>query len=146
MAGTLANLGTALLIGATTVLASGDLRAAGPFDGSWVIDSPEMRGRFTGSESGALACQSLHIPFQIRNNEISSNVAPSASDPTRTTSDLSQTLSVVNGNVQPDGFFALRWGRDEIDGKITGNTLVAQWRSQCGTRSVQGRRVQLPLP
>ena len=83
-------------------------------------------------------CPDFRIPFQIRDNQITGNYARSVSNEIV----ASPKGTPMQGNVGPDGSFTLRWQAYNVSGKITGSTLVATWRGQCGTRSATGTRVQ----
>ena len=142
MEGMRARFGTAALLAIATAFASpGVVRAAGQFDGNWVISAVGTGGRTTqeGGGGGA-ACSDFRIPFQISNNQIAGKLARSTTDPTEVVP--SPTGSPMTGSVKPDGTFTLKWEAYNVTGKITGNTLTATWRGQCGQRSATGTRVQ----
>jgi hypothetical protein len=142
MVGISTKFGTvALLTIATAFVSPGIVRAAGPFDGNWVLSATGAGGR-TSQEGGGggTACSDFRIPFQISNNQISGRFARSNSNPTEIVA--SPTGSPMTGSVQPDGTFSLRWEAYNANGKITGNTMTATWRGQCGQRSATGTRVQ----
>jgi hypothetical protein len=110
------------------------------YDGNWVLTAPGAGGRLTGTSGGVeQACSDFRLPFQIRNNQIVGNATRS--------NDLSTEIvaspngAPITGTVQPDGTFNVQWERFNITGKITGNTLVANWTGQCGPRSATGTRV-----
>lgn len=131
----------AFLTIATIFAAPGMVRAAGPFDGNWVLSASGAGGRTTQEGgTGGTACSDFRIPFQISDNQIIGKYSRSTSDPTEIVA--SPTGSPMTGNVQSDGTFNLRWESYSVSGKITGNTLTATWRGQCGQRSATGTRVQ----
>src|SRR5215469_6528528 len=128
MVGIPAKFGTiALLTIATAVVLPGIGRAAGPYDGSWVLAAAGAGGR-TSQEGGGggTACSDFRIPFQISNNQITGKYSRSTSDPTEIVA--SPTGSPLTGSVQPDGTFSMKWEAYNVSGKITGNTLTATWR------------------
>jgi hypothetical protein len=131
----------ALLAGVIGIVSPGVVRAAGPFDGNWVLTAAGSGGR-TSQEGGAggTACSDFRIPFQISDNQIVGRYARSSSDPTEIVA--SPSGSPMSGTVQPDGAFTMKWEAYDVSGKITGNTLTATWRGQCGQRSATGTRVQ----
>lgn len=135
-----AKFGTLALLTLATAFVTPDVaRAAGPFDGNWVLAAAGAGGR--QSESGGdTACSDFRIPFQIADNQIVGKYARSTSNPTEIVATPSG--SPMTGSVQPDGTFNLKWEAYNVSGKITGNTLTAMWRGQCGERSATGTRVQ----
>jgi hypothetical protein len=142
MTGITAKFGTlALLTLATAFVVPDVVRAAGPFDGNWVLSATGAGGR-TSQEGGGggTACSDFRIPFQISDNRIAGKYARSNSNPTEIVA--SPTGSPLTGSVQPDGTFTMKWEAYDVSGKITGNTLTATWRGQCGQRSATGTRVQ----
>jgi hypothetical protein len=135
-----ATFGTvALLAIATTFVSPGIVRAAGSFDGNWVLSAGGAGGR-QSELGGDTACSDFRIPFQITDNQIVGKYSRSTSNPTEIVA--SPTGSPMTGSVQPDGSFTMKWESYDVSGKITGNTLVATWRGQCGSRSASGTRVQ----
>ena len=129
----------ALLTMATGDLSPGLARAAGPYDGNWGLSAAGAGGR--QAEAGNdTACSDFRIPFQINDNQIVGKYARSPSVPTEIVA--SPSGSPMTGTVQPDGTFTLKWEAYNASGKITGNTLTATWRGQCGERSATGTRVQ----
>jgi hypothetical protein len=131
----------AFLAVATIFLSSGIARAAGPFDGNWVLNASGAGGQISQEGGGGgSACSDFRIPLQIRENQISGNYARSPSSPTEIVASASG--SPMKGSVQPDGSFTMQWEAYNVTGKISGNTMVATWRGQCGTRSATGTRVQ----
>lgn len=131
----------ALLTIATAFVSPGIVRAAGQYDGNWVLSATGAGGR-TSQEGGGggTACSDFRIPFRISDNQITGTYARSASNPTEVVA--SPTGSPMTGSVQPDGTFNVKWEAYNLSGKITGSTMVATWRGQCGERSATGTRVQ----
>lgn len=133
--------GTAALLAIATVfLSPGIVRAAGQFDGNWVLNAAGAGGMTSQEGAGGTACSDFRIPFQISNNQIAGKYARSNSNPTEIVA--SPSGSPMTGSVQPDGTFTMKWEAYDVSGKITGNTLTATWRGQCGQRSATGTRVQ----
>jgi hypothetical protein len=130
-----------LLAMATALVAPDIARAAGPFDGNWVLSATGAGGR-TSQEGGAggTACSDFRIPFQISDNKIAGTYSRSTSNPTEIVA--SPTGTPMSGSVQPDGSFDMKWEGYNVSGKITGTTMAAMWRGQCGERSATGTRVQ----
>ena len=131
----------ALLAIATSAVLPVTVRAAGPYDGNWVLNAAGAGGR-TSQEGGGggTACSDFRIPFRISDNQITGTYARSTSNPTEVVA--SPTGSPMTGSVQPDGAFNMNWEAYNLSGKITGSTMVATWRGQCGERSATGTRVQ----
>jgi hypothetical protein len=131
----------ALLAIATSAVLPVTVRAAGPYDGNWVLNAAGAGGR-TSQEGGGggTACSDFRIPFRISNNQIVGKYSRSSTDPTEIVA--SPTGSPMSGSVRPDGTFTMKWEAYNVSGKITGNTLTATWRGQCGQRSATGTRVQ----
>jgi hypothetical protein len=137
-----AKFGTVALFTIATVFVSpGIVRAAGPFDGNWVLSATGAGGR-TSQEGGGggTACSDFRIPFQISDNKIAGTFTRSTSNPTEIVA--SPTGTPMTGTVQPDGTFEMKWEAYNVSGKITGSTMAAMWRGQCGERSATGTRVQ----
>jgi len=137
-----AKFGTvALLTIAAAFVSPGIVRAAGPFDGNWVLSAVGAGGRINQEGGGGgTACSDFRIPFQISNNQIAGKFTRSTSNPTEIVA--SPTGTPMTGSVLPDGTFNLKWEAYNVSGKITGNTMTATWRGQCGQRSATGTRVQ----
>ena len=132
--------GTAAFLAiATTFVSPGIGRAAGPFDGNWVINAAGSGGR-TPESGNDQTCSDFRLPMQITDNKISGKYSRSPSTPNEIMP--SPTGSPMTGTVQPDGSFTMHWQSFNVTGKITGNALVANWSGQCGPRSAQGTRVQ----
>ena len=130
----------ALLTLATAFVSPGIVRAAGQFDGNWVLNAAGAGGMTSQEGAGGTACSDFRIPFQIVNNQIAGKYSRSTSNPTEIVA--SPTGSPLTGSVQPDGTFSMKWEAYNVAGKITGNTLTATWRGQCGQRTATGTRVQ----
>jgi hypothetical protein len=140
MVGIPAKFGTVALLAVTTAIISpGIVRAAGPFDGNWVLSAAGAGGR-QGELGGDTACSDFRIPFRINDNQIAGTYSRSTSNPTEVVA--SPTGTPMTGSVQPDGTFTMRWEAYNLSGKIAGNTMTATWRGQCGERSATGTRVQ----
>ncbi len=140
MASLRATCGTAALLAIATAFVSPTVgRAAGPFDGNWVINAAGSGGR-TPESGNDQACSDFRLPMQISDNMISGTYARSPSTPTEIVP--SPTGSPMTGTVQPDGSFTMQWQSFNVTGKISGNALVANWSGQCGPRLAQGSRVQ----
>ena len=129
----------ALLACATLFLSPGVAGAAGPFDGTWVIDAPASGGR---TVEGRATCPALRMPIQIVNSKISGNLARSTSNRTEVVASQGRGSSPIRGSILTDGTFAADWQNFHIAGKITRDTMTAYWNGQCGPRSAQGTRVQ----
>lgn len=133
-------LGTAALLAIAAAFATpGMVRAAGQYDGNWVLNASGAGGRLS-QEGGGQVCSDFRLPFQITNNQISGTYSRSPSTPTEIVASPSGTP--MKGNVMPDGSFTMQWERYNVIGKITGNTLTATWTGQCGPRTATGTRVQ----
>jgi hypothetical protein len=141
MASIHAKLGTAAVLAIAAVFVSpGVVRAAGPFDGNWVINAHGAGGREGGPAGGNEAeCSAFRLPVQIKDNQVIGTYRRSSSVPTEIVP--SQTGSPAKGIVLSDGTFNVQWDSYNLTGKITGNTLVAYWTGQCGPRSATGSKV-----
>jgi hypothetical protein len=115
-------------------------RAAGQFDGNWVLNAKGSGGMTSQEGSGGTSCSDFRIPFQITDNQIAGKYSRSTSNPTEIVA--SPTGTPLSGSVQPDGTFTMKWEAYNVSGKIAGNTLTATWRGQCGERTATGTRVQ----
>jgi hypothetical protein len=130
----------ALLTIATAFVSPGIVRAAGQFDGNWVLNASGSGGMTSQEGSGGTACSDFRIPFQITDNQIAGKYSRSTSNPTEIVA--SPTGTPLTGSVQPDGTFNMKWEAYNVSGKINGATLTATWRGQCGERTATGTRVQ----
>ena len=72
----------ALLAIATAFVSPGFARAAGQYDGNWVLNASGAGGR-QGALGGDTACSDFRLPFQIRDNQIAGTYARSPSTPHR---------------------------------------------------------------
>jgi hypothetical protein len=141
MVGVPAKIGTAAFLSiATAFVSPGIVHAAGPFDGNWVLSATGTGGMTSQEGAGGTACSDFRIPFQISDNQIAGKYARSTSNPTEIVA--SPTGSPLTGSVQPDGTFTMKWEAYSLSGKISGNSLTATWRGQCGQRSATGARAQ----
>lgn len=139
MGGVTPKLGAMAFLAVATILISpGIARAAGQFDGNWVLDASGAGGRGGAESGGAQTCPAFRVPLQIKDNQIAGNYTRSASNELV----ASPRGTPLKGSVQPDGSFTLQWEAYSATGKITSNTMTATWRGQCGTRSATGTRVQ----
>ena len=112
--------------------------AAGPFDGTWVIDAHGTGGHV--QSTGQTDCPAFRLTFVITDSKISESLAPSPSNSAVIVPSHGRGSSLARGSVAEDGTFAVQWQNFHIVGRITGNTLEAFWTGLCGPRSAKGTR------
>jgi len=115
--------------------------AAGPYDGTWVIEAPAAG---TSDEWGRPACAAGRFEFQIKNNQVIGSLKRTFSAGGRSGSTVQQGegrgSSPVTGTVAADGSVTARWESFQATGKLTGDKAQLSWRSPCGPRQATGRR------
>ena len=76
--------------------------AAGPFDGTWQVDSGGL-GTATAQAMAGTGCEPEILKFQVRDNQIQGGLAFAPSDPKRVQNTQGPRFSPISGSVQPDG-------------------------------------------
>jgi len=133
------NRGVALAFlgcGATAIIVS-HAYAAGPYDGTWVVDSPAV-GRAT-SDPTAAYCPPVHALAIVNNNVITGDFFAS---PDETPAQAAAIVGrpPITGTVDADGTVTARILSIQITGKATPNSVELKWTGECGPRTGVGKR------
>jgi len=124
---------------AALVSSSPQAFAAGPFDGTWVVDVPSAD---FNSTTGASDCPALRFPLQIRDGQVTGVLArvPS-SDGVVVEAENGADSASVTGTVQPDGTVHAEWERYRANGKLDGHNGQVTVSGECGPRAATAVRV-----
>ena len=116
-------------------------RAEGPYDGNWYVDAGPAGGNGLSERSGG--CESVRIPFMVKDNQISGTLQASAYGTGRVTEGSGSSGTPISGAVAPDGSFTSTWQSYTAKGKLTadGKAQMA-WDGICGPRTATGGRVK----
>lgn len=115
-------------------------RAEGPYDGNWYVDAGPAGGNGYSENSGG--CESVRIPFMVKDNQISGTLAKSAYGTGRVTEGSGSSGSPMTGAVAPDGTFTATWENYTGKGKLSGDKAELSWDGICGPRTATGARVK----
>lgn len=131
---------------AVTALASSALpaAAAGPFDGTWVVEAPALPGASSETSSSTASCyNAVRFEFQIRDNQVVGTLrqTPYAGVQQGGSGSSRAGAAPLQGMVQPDGTLTAQWQSYRATGKLTGDRAELTWRGQCGPRTATGQRV-----
>lgn len=112
--------------------------AAGPNDGSWVLDFPAAG---YSAASGEDRCPSFRLPIQISNNQIAGQLGRTGTG-SGVTGGEGSSGQPVTGQVQPDGSFNISWQKYTANGKLSGaQGQVTTGPTACGPRKGTALRV-----
>jgi hypothetical protein len=105
--------------------------AAGPFDGTWQLDTPGAGG---GSPEVSNKCPALRLRFEIKDNQVKGRFErlPNLRD---VETAEGREGSPVTGSVGPDGTLTTNWEGIKGTGKVAGNTGQLKWTGACGPRT-----------
>jgi hypothetical protein len=115
-------------------------RAAGAYDGNWVIDFPAVGGNPAISESG---CQALRLPLEIKDSKFASTLArvPAPTGGVVVEAGRGTDSASITGTVQADGNVSADWERYHVTGQLAGNSGQLEFKGECGVRVGQAVRV-----
>jgi hypothetical protein len=113
-------------------------RAAGPFDGNWVLDAPPAGGAI-GAE-GEYTCPAIRIPFRVANGQVTGDVHRTATG--SYAAGKSSNSSPITGTVDAGGSANVSWENFHFTGKLSGNSGTANWSGECGPRTGTLTKVQ----
>jgi hypothetical protein len=124
---------------ATVALARPAL-AAGPYDGTWVVDVPAADYI---AQAGDYRCPALRLPIQIQNNQVTGKLERVASATGAVIVEAGQSARAepVRGSVQPDGTVTAQWEMYQASGRLGQDTGMVTIRGECGPRSATAVRI-----
>jgi hypothetical protein len=114
--------------------------AAGPFDGTWQVDSGGL-GTPTAQAMEGTGCEPEILRFEVKDNKIGGGLAYAGSDPNRVENSQGPRSAPITGSVQPDGTLTAQWENFTVTGKLSGNQAELHWRAPCGPRVAMGSRI-----
>jgi hypothetical protein len=121
-------------------LASLPAKAAGPFDGTWQVDSGGL-GTATAQAMEGTGCEPEILKFEVKDNQIQGGLAFAPSDPNRVQNSQGPRSAPISGSVQEDGTLNAQWESYKVTGKMTGDKVELRWRAPCGPRVATGTRI-----
>jgi hypothetical protein len=126
-------------VSAATILAA-PARAAGPFDGSWVIDVPASASAAQRADAN---CPALRLPVKIADNQVSGSLTrvPSTGGGQGVQQGTGRASAPVTGTVQADGSVTAQWEGYKASGKLAGDGGTVTIVGQCGPRKATATRV-----
>ncbi len=128
------------LVMAALTLPSLAVNAAGPFDGTWQIDSGGL-GTPTAEAMKGTSCEPQSIRFEVKDNQIQGRLARVPSSTSRVESSEGARSAPVSGTVAADGTVTAQWEGYTATGKMTGDTVELRWKASCGPRVAMGSRI-----
>lgn len=135
------SLAIPLFVALSMSVPSMSAEAAGPYDGTWVIDAPQAGGTGAAEDSAATGCEPLRLEFRIVDNRIVGTLHRSLYGGTRVETGPGPGSAPVTGTVSDDGTLNAQWGRYKATGKLAGNNAEVRWRGECGERMAMGSRI-----
>jgi hypothetical protein len=112
-------------------------RAAGPFDGNWVIDAPPAGGAI-GSE-GQYTCPALRLPFLVKDGQVMGDLHRTATGTIE--AGKTSNSAPASGTVSPAGDVSVSWQNFKATGKLSGGSGQVAWSGECGPRTATATRV-----
>ena len=133
-------MSVAALALAAGALPLGAAVAAGPYDGTWVVDAPQAGG--AGAQEGAepTGCEPLRLEFQVQDNRITGSLKRSPYGGARVTPGTGPGSAPITGTVGPDGTINAQWQQYKATGRLSGDHAEVRWNGQCGPRIAMGGR------
>jgi hypothetical protein len=131
----------ALMAGALLATSMVGAHAAGPHDGTWVVEAPAVQG--SGGYVGGTACAAVRIQFQVKDGQVQGNLRlrPSGASGTSVDQSPGRGSTPIQGSVQPDGTMTAKWQSFHATGTLAGDKAQLTWRGQCGPRVATGERI-----
>ena len=114
--------------------------AAGPYDGTWVVETPAVGG---GGNVGGTACAPVRFQFKVTDNQISGSLRLNPSSPYGATvqQGSGRGATPIQGTVNPDGSVTARWQSFQATGTLAGGKAELRWKGKCGPRIATGGRM-----
>lgn len=117
----------------------GPARAAGAYDGTWVIDIPQATtdiGRTTPT------CPALRLNAKIVDSKVNATLERVASGTINTVENgTGPAASPLTGNVEADGMLIAEWQGYHASGQLNGDSGRVVVQGQCGPRTATVTRV-----
>lgn len=115
--------------------------AAGPFDGSWVLDVPAGRLK-PGDYTSSASCPALRLPVQIRDSKVTGELTrmPNTVGTPLIEPGGGRGSAPVTGTVQPDGTVVAQWENYHAAGKLAGDGGQVTVQGECGPRIAKATR------
>jgi hypothetical protein len=111
-----------------------DARAAGPYDGTWVIDIPaSVQG--DSKHATDAACPALRLRFEVNNDHVAARLKREAEGGIVVSNSDAPDATPVSGVVHPDGSIVANWGRYGATGNLAGASPEVTVTGSCGPRT-----------
>jgi len=113
-------------------------RAAGAYDGTWVIDIPaSVQGNLTTA-----ACPALRLQVKIADSQVSASLERVPSGTSNTVENgTARNATPLTGAVAQDGTVVAQWEGFKANGKLAGDNGAVTVIGQCGPRNATAIRV-----
>jgi len=121
------------------VVQAGPANAAGPYDGTWQLDSPAAGGTVEARGS----CQALRLRFEIANNQVSGRFERDTTEGSSVQTAPGNRGEPVTGTISPDGTVNTQWESVHATGKVVSpNQMQLSWNGECGPRSGTATKIK----
>jgi hypothetical protein len=124
--------GSALSAAVLALPATG-ARAAGPYDGTWVIDIPDSA--IGDSKHADAACPALRLVFEVNDGHIAARLKREPESALIVSNSDAPDARPVSGVVRPDGTLTANWGPYGATGSLAGSTPEVTVNGSCGIRT-----------
>jgi len=114
--------------------------AAGPYDGTWQIDSGGL-GSPTAQAMQGTSCEPETIKFNVKDNQIQGSLARVPGSSSRVEANEGPRSAPVSGTVAADGSVTAQWESYKVTGQMTGDKVELHWKASCGPRVAMGSRI-----
>ena len=120
-------------------LLAGPALAAGPYDGTWVLDLPASPINSTQTTS---ACPALRLSAKIVDSQVTGSLERVASGTDNTVENGTGRVSApITGSVHQDGMLVADWQGYHASGSLSGDSGRVVVQGQCGPRTATATRV-----
>ena len=127
------------VVGLAGALAAAPALAAGPFDGTWVLDVP-VAATDTGRSNPT--CPALRLQAKIVDSQVTGSLERVASGTTTTVETGSGRVSApITGTVHPDGMLVAQWQGYKASGSLNGDSGRIVVLGECGPRTAVATRI-----
>jgi hypothetical protein len=125
--------------GAAAATVAHSAHAAGPYDGTWVIDIPASLARGVQSTG---PCPALRLEAKIVDSQVTASLERVPSGTTETVENsTARTAAPLTGTVEADGTVTADWQGYKSNGKLSGDTGAITVQGECGPRDATATRV-----
>lgn len=107
--------------------------AAGPYDGTWIVDLPANNGPGFGNPNSA--CPALRLHILVKDSQLSALLQRVPSNPRVVENSTDPNATPVTGSVRPDGSVDAKWGEYVATGTLAGADAAVTVRGTCGSRT-----------